>query len=323
MPEDPMTVTVLLVEDDVRQSNAVKSLFEESSPDTAVIVAATLKDALAHDRTGVDAVLLDLDLPDSSGLETLTAIVGRFAPVPVVVLTGRADHEMGERVIELGAEDYLEKAIIPPAAIRRVVRHAIRRSAERSAAAERDAQNKALGQLGQLALTNVSSATLLGTICEVVAHVLGVSNAMFVERSPDGFLFAGTTSGCTTPPWPPVSIDDDTPLGEAIRTSRAVRVDDIRNSGDPGTAAIFRQLDAVSVVAVPVRTTFTAPEGVLVVWQKEPHAFSDHDVAFLNAVSNILASSMQRNTTQEALRVSREQMERILDAVPDRIFRFD
>jgi two-component system cell cycle sensor histidine kinase/response regulator CckA len=323
MPEEIMPVTLLLVEDDVRQSAALKLLFEESSPDTAVIVAATLKDALTHDRAGVDAVLLDLGLPDSNGLDTLTAVVERFAPVPVIVLTGAIDTELGERAIELGAEDYLEKAIIPPAAIRRVVRHAIRRCGERIATAERDARNKALGQLGQLALTNVSSATVLGTICEVVAHVLRVANAMLVERTSDGFLVAKATTGCNTAPWPPVSIDDDTPLGEAIRTSRAVRVDDIRKSGEPATAAIFRQLDAVSVVVVPVRTTFTAPEGALVVWQKEPRAFSDHDVAFLNAVSNILASSMQRNATQEALRVSREQMERVLDSVPDRIFRFD
>ena len=319
-----MAVTLLLVEDDVRQSDALRSLFEESSPDTAVIVAATLKDALTHDKSGIDAVLLDLGLPDSSGLGTLSAIVGRFAPAPVIVLTGTADTETGEQAIALGAEDYLEKAIIPPAAIRRVVRHAIRRCAERAARAQRDAQNKAVGQLGQLALTNVSSTTLLVTICEVVAHVLDVANTMFVERSADGFLFARTTARSDTAPWPPISVEDATPFGDAIRTNRAVRVDDIRNEGGTAAvAAIFRQLEAVSIVVVPVRTTFTAPEGVLVVWRKEPRAFSDQDVAFLNAVSNILASTIQRNATQEALRLSREHMERILDAIPDCIFRFD
>lgn len=317
-----MTVTLLLVEDDVRQSDALRSLFEESAPDTKVLVAITLKAALAHDRAGVDAVLLDLGLPDSHGLDTLAAVVARFSPAPVVVLTGTAETELGEQAIALGAEDYLEKVIIPPAAIRRVVRHAIRRCGERVAAAQRDAQNKAVGQLGQLALTNISSPTLLATVCEVVAHVLDTANAMFVERSPDGFLFARNNAGCTTRPWAPVSVHDDSPLGEAIRTNRAVRADDIRTSGG-ATAHIFRQLDAVSVVVIPVRTTFTAPEGVLVVWRKEPRAFTDQDVAFLNAVSNILASTMQRNVTQEALRLSREHMERILDAVPDRIFRFD
>lgn len=322
MPEKPITVTILLVEDDPRQSGALRSLFEESWPDTAVLVAATLQDALAHDRAGVDAVLADLGLPDSSGLDTLRAVVGHFAPVPVIVLTGTAETELGEQAIALGAEDYLEKAIIPPAAIRRVVRHAIRRCAERTAAARRDAQNKAVAQLGQLALTNVSSAAFLGTICEVVTHVLGVANAVFVERVADGSLYA-RPAGSTTAPWPPGHIDDDTPLAEAIRMNRPVRVDDVRTGAGSATAALFGPLDAASVAAVPVRTTFTTPAGVLVVWRPEPRAFNDQDLAFLGAVANILASTMQRNATQEALRLDMDQMERLLDAVPDRIFRFD
>jgi PAS domain S-box-containing protein len=314
-----MSVTVLIVENDVRQRDALRSLFEESFPDTAVIVAPTLSEALTHDRSGVDAMLLDLGLSDSSGLESLTAIVGRFAPVTVLVLTGTDTEEAG-RTIDPGAEDDPKK--------HRVVRHTIRRFADRTAAAQRDAQNKALGQLGQFALTNVSNATLLGTICDVVGHVLGSTNATFVERSSGKPFSAKTATGCSTGPWPPVSIDDESPLGEAIRTNRPVRVDDIRlddvrKGGGLATAEIFRQLDVVNVVVVPVRTTLTAPEGVLVVWRKEARAFNDQDVAFLNAVSNILALTMQRNATQEALRESREQMERILDTVPDRIFRFD
>jgi two-component system cell cycle sensor histidine kinase/response regulator CckA len=322
MPEKRMPVTVLLVEDEVHQSHALRSLFEESAPETAVVTAATLKEALAQDRAGVDAVLLDLGLPDSSGLETLTAVVGRFAPVPVIVLTGTAETELGEQAIALGAEEYLEKAIIPPAAIRRVVRHAIRRCAERTAAAQRDAQNKAVAQLGQLALTSVSSATLLSTVCEVVAHVLAAANPMFVERWSDGFVFARMSAGCTAL-WPPINLRDESPVGEALRTNRSVCVDDVRNSGGPATAAIFRELEAVSVAAVPIRTTFTSPEGVLVVWRKEPRPFNDQDVAFLNAISNILAATMQRNAAQEELRLSRDRTEQILDAVPDRIYRFD
>jgi two-component system, cell cycle sensor histidine kinase and response regulator CckA len=323
MPENLMNVTVLLVEDDVRQSDALRALLEEASPDTVVMVAMTLKEALTHDPREVDAVLLDLSLPDSDGLETLALAMTRFAPVPVIVLTGPGDTDIGEQAVALGAEDYLQKVIVPAAAIRRVIRHAIRRSAERLDAAQRDDRNQTVAQLGQLALTNVSSAALLATICDIVAHVLDVPNAMFVERSVDGLLFASTTTGCTLADWPPISVDDDSPIGEALRAKRVVRVDDVRLNSAPATAAIFEQLDAVSIMVVPVRTKFTAPEGVLVVWRKEPRAFNDHEVSFLDAIANILASAMQRNATQDALRLSREQMELILDAVPDRILRFD
>ncbi|MFL6245322.1 MAG: response regulator, partial [Thermoanaerobaculia bacterium] len=318
-----MPITVLLVEDDNRQSEAMQSLFEESSPDTIVIVAATLKAALSHPRTGVDAVLLDLNLPDSSGLATLDAILRRFAPVPVIVLTAAADEQLADQALALGADDYLPKALIPPAAIHRVVRYAVRHSAERIAAAQRDAQNRAVARLGQLALTDVPTATILDTVCEVISHVLGVPNAMFMERTGDGFLVAKATLGCTTGQWPPVSIDGESALGQAIRTNKAVRVDDIRGSADSPAAAVFRELDAVSIVAVPVRTTFAAPEGALVVWRTEMQPFRDDETSFLSAVANIVAAAAQRDATQEALRVSRQEIEQILDAVPERILRFD
>ena len=61
----PLTL-LLLVEDDAPQSDALRSLFEESSSDIKVHVAKTLEEAQAHEKN-VDAVLLDLDLPDSHG----------------------------------------------------------------------------------------------------------------------------------------------------------------------------------------------------------------------------------------------------------------
>ena len=314
-------VRLLLVEDDRGQSEAMRSLFEESCMETAVIVAPTLKDALAHDRTSVDAVVVDLGLPDSSGLATLAAIRGQFAPVPVIVLTGET--ALAEQALALGADDFLPKVLIPPAAIQRVVRYALRHSAERVAAADRNAQNDAVARLGQLALTDVPTSTILTTVCEVIAHVLGAPSVMFMERTGDGFLLAKATLGCTSGQWPPVTIEEEGPLGKAIRTNQAVRNDDVRRSADSSAASIFRELGAISVVAVPVRTSITAPEGVLVVWRTNERAFPDQQVSFLFAVANILAAAIQRNATQEALRLSRRDMEQILDAVPERILRFD
>src|ERR1043165_5158348 len=218
-----MSVTLLLVEDDVRQREALRALFAESSPEMTVVVAGTLKETHSHDRYDVDAVLLDLGLPDSSSLATLTSILERFAPVPVIVMTGDTAAVTAEQALALGADDFLEKALLPPAAIHRIVRYAIRQSAQRLAAAERNAQNEAVAEFGQLALTRTPTAILLDILCKLIAKVLRVPNAMFMERTGDGFLLAKSTLGCTTAQWPPIGIDEESPIGDAVRTNQPVR----------------------------------------------------------------------------------------------------
>ncbi|HKS24266.1 MAG TPA: response regulator [Thermoanaerobaculia bacterium] len=126
-----MSVTLLLVEDDVRQREALRALFEESSPEMTVVVAGTLEETHSHDRYDVDAVLLDLGLPDSSGLATLTSTLERFASVPVIVMTADTDAVTAEQALALGADDFLEKALLPPGAIHRIVHYAIRQSVQR------------------------------------------------------------------------------------------------------------------------------------------------------------------------------------------------
>ena len=56
-----------------------------------------------------DLVLLDLDLPDSHGLGTVERIYESYSDIPIVVLTGLADEEMGVQAIKKGASDYLVK----------------------------------------------------------------------------------------------------------------------------------------------------------------------------------------------------------------------
>ena len=61
---------------------------------------------------GIDLVLLDLGLPDSTGLETLTQICARAPAVPIVVLTGLTDETVGVAAIRTGAQEYLLKGEI-------------------------------------------------------------------------------------------------------------------------------------------------------------------------------------------------------------------
>ncbi|CQH57367.1 receiver/sensor/bat box HTH-10 family transcription regulator [Halobacterium hubeiense] len=97
-----------------------------------VVHESRLDDALDYlDDAGADVVLLDLGLPDSTGLETLTTLLDHHAAVPVVVLTGLTDREVGMEALRRGAEEFLVKDEINPELLVRSIHHAIERRAHR------------------------------------------------------------------------------------------------------------------------------------------------------------------------------------------------
>ena len=123
---------------------SVKTLLIEADLDDVLL----LKDALAEavdiqfqvthaDRLaigleklaegGIDVVLLDLNLPDSHGLDTLTALHAQAPEVPVVVLTGLADEEMGIKALQDGAQGYLVKGRRDSNTLARELRSAMER----------------------------------------------------------------------------------------------------------------------------------------------------------------------------------------------------
>ena len=90
--------------------------------------AGELSEALARlTQGGIDAILLDLDLPDSTGMVTFERAYA-FAPdVPIIVLTGAADEQVANATVQGGAQDYVVKDEVGAQALARAVRHAIER----------------------------------------------------------------------------------------------------------------------------------------------------------------------------------------------------
>jgi two-component system OmpR family response regulator len=98
---------VLLVEDDDRLAHLLARLLAEDR--YVVELAATGEDGLAMAVDGIDAVILDVGLPDISGLEVARRIRSRRSKVPILMLTAR--DAVADRVdgLDAGADDYLVK----------------------------------------------------------------------------------------------------------------------------------------------------------------------------------------------------------------------
>src|SRR5262245_6503951 len=70
-------------------------------------------------KTGFDAVLLDLSLPDSQGIETLMKVHAASPEVPIVVLTSFNEEAVGLQLLHAGAQDYLVKNEMTTSLLRR------------------------------------------------------------------------------------------------------------------------------------------------------------------------------------------------------------
>ena len=120
-------VGVLLVEDDDGDALLVEDDLAEGLPGTEVVRCRSLREALELAVDGADCILLDLGLPDAEGVRGVTELRGRFAGVPLVVLTGLADEAAGVAAVAAGAQDYLVKGRLEPGQLARAIRYSIGR----------------------------------------------------------------------------------------------------------------------------------------------------------------------------------------------------
>ncbi|HAT72707.1 MAG TPA: hypothetical protein DCS63_07815 [Elusimicrobia bacterium] len=114
--ESPQDINVLVVEDNPFDAKIITELFRDIKNGAVfrLSFADTLEKAGAAARGPVppDILLLDLNLPDSYGPETLTRAAGLFSDLPIIVMTGFYEEHLGVELIKKGAQDYLVKGKI-------------------------------------------------------------------------------------------------------------------------------------------------------------------------------------------------------------------
>jgi PAS domain S-box-containing protein len=122
-------INVLLIEDDPDDVLLLKeSLAETEKGEIKLGIADRLSRGLIELRMQeYDVILLDLNLPDSRGLETLNSINGIFPKIPIVVLSGLADSDTTIEAVRRGAQDYIVKGEINGPMLSRILRYAIER----------------------------------------------------------------------------------------------------------------------------------------------------------------------------------------------------
>jgi diguanylate cyclase (GGDEF)-like protein/PAS domain S-box-containing protein len=128
-------VRVLLIEDSLTDAQLIRDALSRADPAGFEVGHATRLDEGIERiaRRDADVVLLDLTLPDSEGIATLSAAAAAAGPVPILVLTGLDDDDLAHQAMCAGAQDYLPKGSLDGHSLARALRHAIerKRTAER------------------------------------------------------------------------------------------------------------------------------------------------------------------------------------------------
>jgi two-component system, LuxR family, response regulator FixJ len=166
--------TVFLVDDDYAVREALELLLESASFKTASFENARgFLDAYTHNQAG--CLVLDIRMPDMSGMELQDALVARQITMPIIFLTGHGNVPMSAKAFRNGAIDFMEKPFDESALLARI-REAIQLDLRnRETAARRELARARLSTLTQRE-QQVMLLVVAGKVNKEIAAELNLSH---------------------------------------------------------------------------------------------------------------------------------------------------
>lgn len=143
-----MCICVLLLEDNSGDAYLIKQQLRELDDfEFEIVEAQYLESAIALlQEREFDAVLLDLMLPDSQGLETFFAINKQTPSTAIVVISAMSEKDLAIQAVREGAQDYIAKGTIQPNTLSKTIQYAIERKSVAEQLRKRTAELEYLNQ---------------------------------------------------------------------------------------------------------------------------------------------------------------------------------
>lgn len=230
---------VLVVEDDPTDFEMiVANLVKTNGVEFPHTRAVRLADGLQYLADGgMEVVLLDLDLPDSRGLETLKKLRFREPDVPVIVVADGDDPSLATAVASEGAQDYLVKGELHSALLTRSIRYSISRNKNHA----KLARMLQKAQTSETNLRNVIASNVDGMIV-----VDGKGAIQFLNPAAEHLLGFSVGDLLRTRFGLPVTACESSET-EILRSDGqsvpvAMRIVDVKWEGKPVYLAMFRDL---------------------------------------------------------------------------------
>lgn len=331
VPSDPGRREVMLVEDSPDYAQAVKVMLDYGAHGEAfdVVHFTTVGEAVAHiPDSGIACVLLDLNLPDASGVDAVRAMQAAAPEVPIVVLTGVDDDQVALDAMHEGAQDYLVKGRADVDLITRSIRYAMERARserqrtaliqERSARAEAEAMASTISRLERLteaALAHLSLEDLLDELLDHVCDMLDADTAVILLLDEErDVLEVRAAKGLETEDTAKIVIPVGQGIaGRVVSERRSMILDDV--SEVEALTPVIRER-VRSLIAVPL-VTERRIIGVMHVGTSKPRHFTAEESVVLQLAADRAARAIERARAYQQEHETAVTLQRSL--LPDRL----
>lgn len=175
MPDTGKQIKVLLIEDNSGDARLIREMLSDVGNATfdmrcADRLSAGLEFLAAKD---IEVILLDLGLPDSSGLDTFARVHDMAPDVPIVMLTGLDDTTLAIKGVQAGAQDYLVKSRVDSNSLTRAMYYAIERKKAEKQIEHLNSLLRAVRSVDQLIMIETDRDSFLHGVCEALVNTHG------------------------------------------------------------------------------------------------------------------------------------------------------
>ena len=179
------TFNILLVEDNPGDARLVQEALTEAGTGlfNLVWVVDLAKGSTHLKKNQTDVILLDLTLPDSTGMETFKKIHAMVPQIPIVLLTGQDDERLASRMVQEGAEDFIVKGQVNGSLLVRSIRYAIERTRAKKDLAESERHYRDLFENAGLAAFQSTPEGKILAVNHAFARMFGYASNKEVTTS--------------------------------------------------------------------------------------------------------------------------------------------
>jgi PAS domain S-box-containing protein len=323
-------IKIFLIEDNPGDVRLIQEMISEAADSVPKVECAErLDEGLKRlAKEDFDMLLLDLNLPDSQGLDTFFKAHNNIKEMPIVVLTGFEDETLGIKAVQEGAQDYLVKGQVDSKPLIRAMRYAIERKRGERRIGHLNTVLRTIRQVNQFISREKSRNRILQGVCDILFQTRGYQNAWIILMDKSWKILRSSQAGLDKDFLPLINRmrRGDMPdcVRKALSQSDVIAIEDPSstctecsfsvNYGDRGMMAVRLEHDkkiyGLLSVQAPRDSALDIEEQGLFKEIGGDIAFALHDIEL----------EEQRKKAEDRLRESEAKARTLLENLPQRIF---